>query len=1306
MPQLPNINEFLKGDNRDIDNLKMPNDTARRIQNMRVLDVDGKGLVLTNVGGTEAKFRLSPGFIPLGKCEYNGVGYIASVNPETGQGELGCYPAPLALVNKDCNQTGWGTDKQYAPLFNFTGVNPPRDENVLSEEFRTDLFNFNCEHQIDMFAREDYDGSVGLYVAQLENPIRVFNTGFDQDGSCISIGRRYWNNSFPNAVNLLHEAECHIDVEFLGLGPAGSIRGGNWIYFVRYSTENFDKTSFFTETNAIQITNGTYAADGIHHHGVIAGQETDKSVNLRFSDIDPTYSYLEIGYIYNFDEQQEFGIIDKLYPIDPNQSVIDIEITGFEGFFEVGAEVILDFKPNYDGATTHTQLENRYFAGNLFDTTKFGTEAVEELLEFSRKITCQYDDSKQIAHLDGSGYRGIYNNEMNVYNFTGHFRGEGYPYGLVFVLTNGRETQAFPITGSDDFNGAGGVPNDQGIYRFPNPDISPTISGNFVNVMGIKFDISTAFAALPQFVQDSVSGFYFVRGERNETLLYQGVTIPCYNAEEGLDPRIIPIFAFSDYPKVLKRNENIVPMFEVENDSEGAVFPFILRFDLDDLNNNEFTFTAQFKKLTERIDGNWGFYSPDHFFNRSLGVKKAFIFPFATIDFNGFTEDDPSKDDYYYGDISYAFAQTGARSLQDVFNIAEWEQSNNSGFTSYFNEGAKSDFNSMFYLYEKNLTGTKYLEIRNMPMAWNTYIGIKSTFDMRYKLSNIYKGSTNPEGFDIKDFYDVKATKYYKISKFYKISDIQANNSIINDEVYYKGDCFLQRTWHKQLFNPKYGTGVKDDGGGSITSIILNWLDFDQNERLFTFGVVYSLITENKINTEMRRGDFTKKFYPGTYDTVYDFAVKDIEKESELLNKGYNQVLSQKFYTGIDEDIPFFPEDKPVGIMYSNKHNPGSLLDGYRQIDLSALREYDYRMGEITSLQVLNNLLVSIQKEGVNRHFVNEKAVLNQGESAGELLLGTGDILDPKHLNITDFLGSQHQWSIIATEKAVYGVDENKRKIWRLMGNLQMEVISDMKGYKTTLHELCETSSNESDIVEQLPDNPVCNAGIVAHYDRKHNDIYFTWIYGNPEVLDDCSLKDVGATIVFNEWLDSFHGERTSDTAMRMNINEDFFSFDSDIFPSMNPNPSGSGQARLHDIFEIGGSDNATTFFNNPDPDICFVEFIVNNPADIAKVFDNMQISSSPDDLYRVTYETQHQESIHFPWRVGDEVNYWRDPAYTENLWKLPIIRTQEIQEPTNNIYGVDSRFRGRWIKIRLEWKTKSRIFIKSVITHVRESHN
>jgi hypothetical protein len=1298
-----NNNEFYKGDNRDLDVLKMPNDTARRIRNMRILDVDGKGLVLTNIGGTEEVFNLTRGFIPVGKCEYNGVGYIASVNPQTGEGELGVYPAPRALVEQDCNFSGWDqANKEYAPLFNFTGGNPARDPNSISQAFRTQLFEFDCEKQIDMFAREDYDGSVGLYLAQLDNPIRVYNSGFDQDGNCTSIGRRYSNTSFPNAVNLLHESECHMDVEFLGLGAAGIHRAGNWFYFFRYATENFDKTSFNAETNAIQITTGTYNVEGISHHGFTGGEETDKSVNLRLSNLDPTYSYIEIGYMYSFSGDQEFGIIDKLYKLEPNQTTIDIEITGYETSFVTSLADIIKTKPQYDGALTHTQLENRYFAGNLFDTANYDDNAIDSLLEFSRNITCQYDDSHLIQHKNGPLYLGVYNNEFNVYNYTGHFRAEAYAYAVVFVLNNGRETQAFPVTGSDDFNGLGGVTNNNGVYRFPTSIVSPPETTSYVRVMGIKFDISTAIANLPTYVQENVAGFYFVRAERNETLMYQGVTLPCYNSESGEDLRQTTAL-FGDRPKKMKQNEDVVPMFDDEDD--GAYFPYIHRFDPDPVEAVEYTFVGPRENLTGRVSDKWGMYSPDHFFNKTLDVTKSYVYPIGRVNFSFTGITGYSKEEHYYENYSINYT-LGIPFFGDVSNIKEWEPANNNGFTSYFNEGRETDFNSMYYFFIKTVGGGRFIEIRNHEIAWNSYVGLKAQRVMRFVLSNYYKTDITPSsGFDIADLYDIKSTDYFKISKFYKLSEVIQGPNIINDKVHYKGDCFVQRTWLKQLFNPKYGPSVKDDGGGILGSEFSGSIPFTLDAKSFSFGVLFNIITENKINTEMRLDNFTNKFFPGSTQDPKDFSVKNTEKESTDLNRGYNQVLSIKSYKGIDEDIPFFPENKPAGIMYSNKHVLGSFLDGYREIDLAALNEYDYRLGEIKSLQVLNNLLISIQRQGINRHFVNEKAVLNQGNSAGELLLGTGGILDPKHHNLTDFVGTQNQWSIISTDVSIYGVDYNKRKIWRLLPNLQVDLISDTKGYREELHNLCEVENTDSDVTEQFLDNPVCRQGIVAHYDRKHNDVYFTWVYGNPVQNEDCSINRNTKTIVFNEWLDAFHGDRGFGSPMYMNINEDFFSWNPNIFPSTNPGLNTGGDAWIHDIFEIDGDDNSTSFYGE-DADISFVEFIVKEPSDITKVFDNLEISSSPDDLYKAVFETQHQETEHFPWIEGGAENYWRDPVYTENLWKLSIIRTQQTQEPTNNIYDVDSRFRGRWIKIRLEWKTKSRIFIKSVLTHYRQSHN
>ena len=367
-----NINEFLKGVNSDIDVLRIDNQTPRDMQNMRVIDVDGKGLVLTNIGGNEEKFNLNNGFLPIGSVEYNGVIYIASFCPVNGRGELGCYPAPEALIDQDCSLSGWdNTDKRYAPLFNFTSNINPRYNTALPQYFSTELFNFgevgvDKISQVDMIAREDYDGSVNLYLCGAKNPIRLFNSGFNQDGECTKFERRYWNGSFPNEVNLLNESEKHLEIEFLGTGNSGRLRGGSYIFYFRYANENYDTTSFFAETNSVIIMPGEWYVEGWRRKGIEGTVETQKSANFRINNVDPTYSYLEIGFQHNNDDAFEYGILTERIALDPAFTSYDITISGNEEYYNVDVSDIIRTKPTWDGARSHEQLEKQIFCCRCF----------------------------------------------------------------------------------------------------------------------------------------------------------------------------------------------------------------------------------------------------------------------------------------------------------------------------------------------------------------------------------------------------------------------------------------------------------------------------------------------------------------------------------------------------------------------------------------------------------------------------------------------------------------------------------------------------------------------------------------------------------------------------------------------------------------------------------------------------------------------------------------------------------------------------------------------------------------------------
>jgi len=1036
-----NINQFIKGVNSDVDVLVLDKQTPRDIQNMRILDADGKGLVLTNIAGNEERFSLSTGYVPIGSVEYNGIIYIASFCPPNGRGELGCYPAPEALIDRDCSLSGWdSTDKRYSRLTNFTSNVNPRATGAVSQYFSTELFNFadtgtDKIPQVEIIAREDYDGSVNLYICGERNPIRVFNTGFDQNGECTKPERRYWNGSFPNEVNLLNESEKHLNIEFLGTGDSGRLRGGGWIFYFRYVNENYDATSFFAETNNVIIMPGKHSVEGWRRKGIEGTVETTKSANFRIKNVDPTYSYLEIGFQHNNDDSNEYGIISERIALNPGQTTYDISITGNEQYYNVDVSEIIKTKPTWDGAMSHEQLENRYFAANLFDTTDLDDERIREIAEFSSLITPNYNDNKRFRHKEpgsfddavGSNfYKGIYNKEENVYNYTGYFRGESYPFGIVYVLNTGREIGAFPIEGRDDWDLSASTINDEGIYRFPTIQDSNTVQGDFINVMGISFNMNLALNILPQWMQDNISGFYFVRGERQRSLLYQGRVVPAWAAyvingipNNNQDYTTVTPFIFNYKPMDLLQNENVHPAFN------GGTIQFFFRFDSSLLSSAVWTYAMSTWRDSRISRNKSAFLSIDHFFLKSLPINKGFLIENARIQnetgvYKGNDNVYSGIDFYFMGDKLYQFPDpytAGKPQLGyvDLVNVAPWEPTNTNMFCSYYKEGTKTQYQAFEYAYMRSDDNTKFFEIKNEEVAFPSYIGVEVGYDLSSVgngiggnfdnwLLNVYLADPNPPDFDITKLYDVSSVQYSKISKFYRLSDIITNPSIVNNHVQYRGDCFLQRSFMKVRTNPKLSPSMFSDGMGpesgstGSTSSPFSWY----SKKTFAFGQVVGTISENTINAECRLESPTKKFCPGSTVDIYSFAIKDTNKESELINRGYNQQLSSKKYRGINLEIPFFKEEKPSAIMYSNVHQLGSFQDGYRLIDIAAVKEYDYRLGSIVSIMNHNGTLVSIQEFGINKHLVNERALLNQGDSSGELLLGSGQVLDSKAINLSD----------------------------------------------------------------------------------------------------------------------------------------------------------------------------------------------------------------------------------------------------------------------------------------------------------------
>lgn len=90
------VNTFTEGLVCDLDPINVPNNVLTDCLNGTIITYDDNEFSLQNDKGNYPlkDCKLNPGFIPVGIKEHGGILYIASLNPLTGEEEIGSYPSP------------------------------------------------------------------------------------------------------------------------------------------------------------------------------------------------------------------------------------------------------------------------------------------------------------------------------------------------------------------------------------------------------------------------------------------------------------------------------------------------------------------------------------------------------------------------------------------------------------------------------------------------------------------------------------------------------------------------------------------------------------------------------------------------------------------------------------------------------------------------------------------------------------------------------------------------------------------------------------------------------------------------------------------------------------------------------------------------------------------------------------------------------------------------------------------------------------------------------------------------------------
>lgn len=98
-------NTFSDGLNMDLHPLTTPNTILTDCINGTMITYNDNEFVLQNERGNTKidNAQLSPGFIPVGMKEHNGILYIVSHNPQTKESEIGTYPSPNKIQEHGVN---------------------------------------------------------------------------------------------------------------------------------------------------------------------------------------------------------------------------------------------------------------------------------------------------------------------------------------------------------------------------------------------------------------------------------------------------------------------------------------------------------------------------------------------------------------------------------------------------------------------------------------------------------------------------------------------------------------------------------------------------------------------------------------------------------------------------------------------------------------------------------------------------------------------------------------------------------------------------------------------------------------------------------------------------------------------------------------------------------------------------------------------------------------------------------------------------------------------------------------------------
>ena len=501
-------NSFSDGLVTDFHPLTAKNTTLTDALNSTIVTIRGNEMVLQNdlgntkIGDKGEEAKLKEGFIPLGMKEYHGIIYIASVNPHTGEGELGSYPSPdytklqqQPSINKGTNstvETKLPLLQKYQPLKNFITSKILKGDKLLHYEdldpkqlhdLTTKAFNFSIHNPVDITVQPSYDGSVNLILNDGLNIPRLINTRFSVlENGLAKIPARRINDSnlyqgytidltnkeqqlFDSDTSLNKRSDYFPVVKYNGVINNGNLKVGNYTLYFKYSDDDGNETDWIAESGIISVFKGN-DSDPFSIDGGIEDMNAYKSISITLTNIDTSYHYIKVYYVRNSSSLDSTRIpqtyeILKQFEVDNNKC--NIIITGDEETNQINISEINTQYKLVQQAKTQAQAQNLLFLGNVSeaethykDLTDLSlrvipyvkmTRSKTKIGNISQKTYCDDSDPTISEDTKKHIFKNEYFNTKNIYYNVGYWNEEYYRLGIVYIYNNNSLSDVFNISG-------------------------------------------------------------------------------------------------------------------------------------------------------------------------------------------------------------------------------------------------------------------------------------------------------------------------------------------------------------------------------------------------------------------------------------------------------------------------------------------------------------------------------------------------------------------------------------------------------------------------------------------------------------------------------------------------------------------------------------------------------------------------------------------------------------------------------------------------------------------------------------------